>query len=42
MSQTMFGLGGNVWLDLRGGIHPGGRGGSQLTSFTCATMVYFK
>lgn len=42
MSQTMFGLSGNVRPDLRGRIHPGSGSGSQLTSFTCGTMVYFK
>lgn len=39
MSQTMFGLSGNVWLDLRERIHLGSQNGSQLAAFTCGTMV---
>lgn len=41
MSQTMFALSGNAWLDLRERIHPGSCISSQLTSFTYSTMVIF-
>lgn len=41
MSQTMFGLSGNVWPDLRERIQLGSHSRSQLTSFIFGTMVFF-